>query len=59
VPPTNVLECTPSRVDVIMPLRRDARTRPESNVADRVEGASADSFPASDPPGWIEGVARP
>jgi hypothetical protein len=38
---------------------RRQRSRPIVDGYDHVEVASIDSFPASDPPGWIEGKARP
>jgi hypothetical protein len=38
---------------------RRQKPRPIVDGYDHVEVASIDSFPASDPPGWIEGKARP
>lgn len=38
---------------------RGRKPRPIVDGYDRIEVASIDSFPASDPPGWIEAKARP
>jgi hypothetical protein len=42
-------------------MRQERHRRPKVIVDgyDRVEVASIDSFPASDPPGWIEAAAHP
>jgi hypothetical protein len=44
-----------------MPGRSARESRHVVNVDgyDRIEVSSIDSFPASDPPGWIEAKARP
>ena len=45
----------------MMPKASTAGRKPRARVEgyDEVEVASIDSFPASDPPGWIEMKARP
>jgi hypothetical protein len=39
--------------------RRSRKLRPIVDGYDHIEVASIDSFPASDPPGWIEAKAHP
>ena len=45
----------------MMPKASKTGRKPRASVDgyDEVEVASIDSFPASDPPGWIETKARP
>jgi hypothetical protein len=38
---------------------RGRKSRPIIDGYDHIEVASIDSFPASDPPGWIEAKAHP
>jgi hypothetical protein len=40
-------------------LKRGRRPKPIVDGYDHIEVASIDSFPASDPPGWIEAKAHP
>jgi hypothetical protein len=40
-------------------LRQRGKPKVIIDGCDKIEVASIDSFPASDPPGWIESKARP